>query len=59
MGVYLTVCMSTTFVPGEHRGQKKVMDTLGLELLMILSCHASVGTERGGSSRKAAIALPC
>jgi hypothetical protein len=56
--VYLIVCMCTTFVPGAHRGQKKVMISLELELPMITNCHVSEGTEPG-SFRRAAIAPKC
>lgn len=31
MCVCLHVCQRITFVPGNHRGQKKVLDTLELE----------------------------
>lgn len=32
-------------VPGAHGGQKRVLDSLELELQMVVSCHRVLGTE--------------
>ena len=35
------VCLHTTCMPGAHRGQKRVLDSLELELQMVVSCLPS------------------
>lgn len=39
------VCLCTTCIFGEHRGQKMVSDPLGLELHMIVSLHVGSGNQ--------------
>lgn len=31
--------LSTTWVLGDYRAQKRVLDSLGMDLQMVLSCH--------------------
>lgn len=35
------VCRYTMYVPGAHRGQKRVLDPLATELEMVVNCHVS------------------
>ena len=50
------------FVPHEHswcqQGQKMMLDTLGKELQMVVSCHVDAGNEPESAGR-AASALNC
>jgi hypothetical protein len=39
--LYVHVCRYTMCVPGAHRGQKRVLDPLALELEMVVNCHVS------------------
>lgn len=39
---WMHVCLCTAFMPGSHRGQKKVLDALNLELETILSYHVGI-----------------
>jgi hypothetical protein len=40
----LHVCMYITCVPGAHKGQNRALDSLGLELETVVSCHVDAGS---------------
>ena len=42
MSVCVNVGMSTTWVPGAHRGQKRALDPLELELQTVMSPSVGV-----------------
>lgn len=39
----LHICICTTFEPGAHKGQDRVLGPLGLELYMVVCYHVSAG----------------
>ncbi|EGW00631.1 hypothetical protein I79_008363 [Cricetulus griseus] len=43
--------------PGALRGQKRTLDILELELLMVVSCHVDAGNRTQSLSAKATSAL--
>lgn len=46
MGVLpVCICLYTTFVPGANGDQRKVLDSLGLELQMDVSCLLGSGNQ--------------
>lgn len=40
---FVYICMHTTCMPGPHRGQKRALDTLEVELQVVVSYRASAG----------------
>lgn len=45
MGICLDLCMCTTYMPGAHKVQKSVSDTLELALGMAVSHQVGVGNQ--------------
>ena len=43
----LYVCLFTVYVLGAYRGQKRASDPLGLELMVVVSCHAGPASPAG------------
>lgn len=42
MSVYV-LCICTMFKTGAHEGQKRELDSLEVELQLLMSCHMSAG----------------
>ena len=45
MSVCLHVCMHTRCMSGTHENQKRALDSLGLELQMVVSLRVDIGIE--------------
>jgi hypothetical protein len=43
VSVSSAACLCIMCMPGTHRGQKKALDSLKLELQTVVSCHAGAG----------------
>lgn len=47
MDVCPHACLYTALIPGACRGQKRVLNPLGLELLVIVNCQQVLGIKLG------------